>query len=193
MHSADPDASGNAAPPLSDAPDRPAASGGSDDAGGSRGASGPGGDSGPGGGPAPGSAEARARLAEAVQRMSRAALTDRMGITLLEASPERAVGTMPVEGNTQPMGLLHGGASCVLAESLGSVAATLHAMETIGGYAVGLEISATHHRSVTAGTVTGVATAIHRGRTVATYEIVITDESGQRVCTARLTCVLRRA
>jgi len=116
-----------------------------------------------------------------------------MGIRLLEASPERAVGTMPVEGNTQPMGLLHGGASCVLAESLGSIAATLHAREAIGGYAVGLEISATHHRSVTTGTVTGVATAIHRGRTVATYEIVITDESGQRVCTARLTCVLRRA
>lgn len=132
------------------------------------------------------------RLAEAVQRLGRAALTDRMGITLLEASPERAVGTMPVEGNTQPMGLLHGGASCVLAESLGSIAATLHAMEAIGGYAVGLEISATHHRSVTSGTVTGVATAIHRGRTVATYEIHITDESGQRVCTARLTCVLRR-
>jgi 1,4-dihydroxy-2-naphthoyl-CoA hydrolase len=139
-----------------------------------------------------GGTTARDRLADAVARMGRAALTDRMGIRLLEASPERAVGTMPVEGNTQPMGLLHGGASCVLAESLGSVAATLHAMEAIDGYAVGLEISATHHRSVTAGTVTGVATAIHRGRTVATYEIVITDESGQRVCTARLTCALRR-
>jgi uncharacterized protein (TIGR00369 family) len=83
-----------------------------------------------------------------VQWVSRAALTDRMGVTLVEASPERAVGTMPVEGNTQPMGLLHGGASCVLAETLGSVAATLHAMEVIDGYAVGLEISATHHRSV---------------------------------------------
>jgi 1,4-dihydroxy-2-naphthoyl-CoA hydrolase len=126
-----------------------------------------------------------------VQWVSRAALTDRMGVTLVEASPERAVGTMPVEGNTQPMGLLHGGASCVLAETLGSVAATLHAMEVIDGYAVGLEISATHHRSVSAGTVTGVATAIHRGRTVATYEIVITDEAGRRVCTARLTCALR--
>lgn len=124
--------------------------------------------------------------------LGRAALLDRMGIRLVEASPERTVGTMPVEGNTQPMGLLHGGASCVLAETLGSVAASLHAVEAIGGYAVGLEISATHHRSVTAGTVTGVAMAIHRGRTVATYEIVITDESGRRVCTARLTCVLRQ-
>jgi uncharacterized protein (TIGR00369 family) len=116
-----------------------------------------------------------------------------MGVTLIEASPERAVGTMPVDGNTQPMGLLHGGASCVLAETLGSVAATLHAIEAIDGYAVGLELSASHHRSVSTGVVTGVATAIHRGRTVATYEIVITDEADRRVCTARLTCALRRA
>jgi 1,4-dihydroxy-2-naphthoyl-CoA hydrolase len=132
-------------------------------------------------------------LAEAVRRLGRSALSERMGIRLVEASPERTVGTMPVEGNTQPMGILHGGASCVLAESLGSIAATLHAMEAIDGYALGLEISATHHRSVSSGTVTGVATPIHRGRTVASYEIVITDESGQRVCTARLTCVLRRS
>jgi uncharacterized protein (TIGR00369 family) len=122
-----------------------------------------------------------------------APLLEKMQITLTEAAPERAVGTMPVEGNTQPFGLLHGGASCVLAETLGSVAATLHAQEAFGGYAVGLEISATHHRSVRTGTVTGVATAVHRGGTVATYEIVISDEAGQRVCTARLTCVLRRS
>lgn len=121
-----------------------------------------------------------------------AQLHERMGITILEASPDRAVGTMPVAGNTQPFGLLHGGASCVLAETLGSIAANLHAQERFGGYAVGLEISATHHRSVTTGIVTGVATVIRRGGTIATYEIVITDESGQRACTSRLTCVLRR-
>ena len=131
-------------------------------------------------------------VADVLGSLGRTAILDRLGITLVEISPERAVGTMPVEGNTQPMGLLHGGASCVLAETLGSVAASVHAAEAIGGYAVGLEISATHHRSVSAGTVTGVATAIHRGRTVATYEILITDESGRRVCTARLTCVLRQ-
>jgi uncharacterized protein (TIGR00369 family) len=122
----------------------------------------------------------------------RGALPERMGIVLLEASPERVVGTMPVEGNTQPFGLLHGGASCVLAESLGSVAATLHAREAFGGYALGLEISATHHRAAKSGLVTGVATPLHRGGSVATYEIAITDETGERVCTARLTCVLRR-
>jgi len=124
--------------------------------------------------------------------MTTSPLLERMQIVITEASAERTVGTMPVGGNTQPFGLLHGGASCVLAETLGSVAATMHAHEAFGGFAVGLEISATHHRSVRTGTVTGVATAVHRGGTVATYEIVITDESGERVCTARLTCVLRR-
>src|ERR1044072_8877537 len=119
--------------------------------------------------------------------VSTGTLPDLMGITITELSPQRVVGTMPVAGNTQPFGLLHGGASCVLAESLGSVAATLPAQEAFGGYALGLEIPATHHRSSRAGLVTGVATALHRGGSVATYEIVITDEAGDRVCTARLT------
>lgn len=116
------------------------------------------------------------------------ALNDRMGIEVLEASPERVVGTMPVEGNTQPYGLLHGGASVVLAESLGSVGAALHAHPD--RMAVGVDINATHHRGARAGTVTGVATAIHRGRTSACYEVVITDEDDRRVCTARITCAL---
>jgi uncharacterized protein (TIGR00369 family) len=120
------------------------------------------------------------------------ALGDRMGITLLETTPERVVGTMPVEGNTQPYGLLHGGASCVLAETLGSVGAALHAAATHGGIAVGVDINATHHRSARSGLVTGVATAVHLGGTAASYEIVITDEHGARICTARLTCLLRR-
>lgn len=119
-------------------------------------------------------------------------IAERMGIMVTEATPERVVGTMPVEGNTQPFGLLHGGASCVLAESLGSVGATLHAAKLFGGYAVGVDISATHHRGATAGSVTGVATPLHLGGLVATYEIVITDDGGNRLCTARLTCLLRR-
>ncbi|WP_052305680.1 MULTISPECIES: PaaI family thioesterase [Thermomonospora] len=114
-----------------------------------------------------------------------------MGIELLEASAERVVGRMPVKGNTQPYGLLHGGASCVLAESLGSTGAALHAGP--GRIAVGVEINATHHRSVTEGHVTGVATRVHGGRTLATYDIVITDDQDRRVCTARLTCMLRDA
>ncbi|MGH3737618.1 MAG: PaaI family thioesterase [Micromonosporaceae bacterium] len=116
-------------------------------------------------------------------------LADTMGITITEASAERVVGTMPVEGNVQPLGLLHGGASCVLAETLGSTGATLHALPD--GYAVGIEISATHHRSARSGVVTGVATPLHLGRTLATYHIEITDEAGRAVCTARLTCMIR--
>ncbi len=116
------------------------------------------------------------------------AIHERMRIEILEAGPQRVVGTMPVEGNQQPFGLLHGGASCVLAESLGSIGANLHARPH--GIAVGVDINATHHRAVSEGVVTGVATPIHLGRTVACYEIAITDDRGRRVCTARLTCQL---
>jgi 1,4-dihydroxy-2-naphthoyl-CoA hydrolase len=118
-------------------------------------------------------------------------LLDVMGIAIVEASPQRVVGTMPVKGNTQPYGLLHGGASCVLAETLGSIGAHLHAADNGGGVAVGVDINATHHRSARDGTVTGVATPLHLGRATATYEIVISDDAGQRLCTARLTCLLR--
>jgi 1,4-dihydroxy-2-naphthoyl-CoA hydrolase len=120
------------------------------------------------------------------------ALAARMGITLIEATPERVVGTMPVEGNTQPYGLLHGGASCVLAETLGSIGAALHAARAHGGIAVGVDINATHHKSARSGVVTGVATPLRLGSSIASYEIVLTDDGGERVCTARLTCALRR-
>jgi 1,4-dihydroxy-2-naphthoyl-CoA hydrolase len=118
------------------------------------------------------------------------ALADRMGIELTEAAAQRVVATMPVAGNTQPYGLLHGGASCVLAETVGSVGAVLHAGP--GARAVGIEINATHHRSARSGLVTAVATALHLGRTLATYQIAITDENGREVCTARLSCLIRR-
>jgi uncharacterized protein (TIGR00369 family) len=118
-------------------------------------------------------------------------LGDRMGIDVLEAAPERVVARMAVEGNRQPYGLLHGGASAVLAETMGSIGAMLH-----GGpekIAVGVDLNVTHHRAVRSGTVTGVATPIHRGRSTATYEIVVSDEDGRRVCTGRLTCLIRDA
>ncbi|WP_420114356.1 hotdog fold thioesterase [Pseudactinotalea sp.] len=115
-------------------------------------------------------------------------LLERMGIEITEASAQRTAGTMPVAGNIQPAGLLHGGASVVLAESLGSIAATLHAGP--GRHAVGIEVGATHHRAVRDGVVSGVATPLHLGRSVASYEIVLTDERERRVCTARLTCML---
>ncbi len=118
-------------------------------------------------------------------------LVDRLGIAVLEADAERTVATMPVAGNTQPYGLLHGGATAALAETVGSIAADLHAGP--GFAAVGIELSASHHRGVRAGRVTAVATPLHRGRRTASYEVVVTDDAGARVCTARLTCVLLQA
>ncbi|TDW93841.1 uncharacterized protein (TIGR00369 family) [Kribbella pratensis] len=115
-----------------------------------------------------------------------------MGIVVSEASPERVVATMPVKGNTQPYGLLHGGASCVLAESLGSIGSALHAAAS-GKVAVGVDINATHHRAVRDGVVTGVATPIYLGRTTTSYEVVVTDDRDKRVCTARITCQLIQA
>ena len=116
------------------------------------------------------------------------ALDKKMGIEILEASPERLVGRMPVEGNTQPFGLLHGGANVVLAESLGSVGTHLHAGPD--RRIVGVDINATHHKAATSGFVTGVATAVSLGKTLCVYEIVITNEAGQRTCTARITCMI---
>jgi 1,4-dihydroxy-2-naphthoyl-CoA hydrolase len=115
----------------------------------------------------------------------------RMGIEFLEYSAQRIVARMPVEGNRQPYGLLHGGASCVLAESMGSMGAAAHAGP--GKTVVGVDINATHHRGVTKGYVIGVATPVHLGRTMTTYEIVITDDHDRRVCTARLTALIRDA
>lgn len=121
-------------------------------------------------------------------------LMERMGIEVLDASPDGARGTMPVTGNTQPYGLLHGGASAVLAETLGSVAATAHA-QTVesGAVAVGIELGCTHHRAAMSGVVTGAATVLSRGRHLASYEIVVEDDQHRRICTARLTCMIRPA
>ena len=116
-------------------------------------------------------------------------LADGMGIALTEARPGRVVATMPVEGNTQPYGLLHGGASAVLAETIGSVAAALHAGQ--GYMVVGVDLNCTHHRALREGTVTAVATPLSEGRTVASYDIRVVDEAGRPVCTARLTCLIR--
>ena len=116
------------------------------------------------------------------------ALDKKMGIEITEASLTRLVGTMPVEGNTQPMGILHGGASVVLAESLGSIGTQLNAGANRS--IVGIDINATHHKATAKGIVTGVATAVSIGKTLCCWEIVITNEDGQRTCTARITCMI---
>jgi 1,4-dihydroxy-2-naphthoyl-CoA hydrolase len=125
---------------------------------------------------------------EVIRQRGIGALDKKMGIEIIEASPERLVGTMPVEGNTQPMGILHGGASVVLAESLGSVGTQLNAGEN--RRIVGIDINATHHKATATGIVTGVATAVSIGKTLCCWDIVITNEDGQRTCTARITCMI---
>ena len=117
------------------------------------------------------------------------ALAEKMGMRFLEFSVERCVAIMPVEGNTQPVGLMHGGAYVVLGESLGSMAANLHAGP--GRLAVGVDINATHTRSATSGVVTGVCTPIHLGRSVAVHEIAVTDDQGRRLSTIRITNMIK--
>lgn len=118
-------------------------------------------------------------------------LATKMGIEFLELSAERSVATMPVEGNRQVVGLLHGGAHVVLAESLGSISAAIHAGP--GRIAVGIEINASHSRSVTEGIVTGTCEAVSLGRTLATHAITVRDEAGRVLSTIRMTNYLRDA
>lgn len=131
------------------------------------------------------------QIPEEIAAFGMGALAEKMGIEILEASPEQVVGTMPVEGNTQPYGLLHGGASAVLAESLGSVHAALNAGP--GNVVVGLDLNCTHHRGMTEGSVVGTATTLSAGRTIISTHIRIENHDGRVVCSARLTCLVRPA
>lgn len=113
-------------------------------------------------------------------------LDKKMGVTVVEQSPEKVVATMPIDGNRQSLGLLHGGAMVAIAEAVGSWAAVIHA-STMGKVAVGVDINATHHASGREGMVTATATAIRLGRTLTSHEVTITDDAGRRLCTARIT------
>ena len=115
-------------------------------------------------------------------------LNAKLGVEFVEVSKERVVATMPVEGNRQPYGLLHGGASIALAETLGSVMAAVHAGPD--RQTVGVDMNATHHRSARDGVVTGTCTVVSAGRTLVSSEIVVSDAEGRRLCTARLTCMV---
>jgi len=118
-------------------------------------------------------------------------LTRKMGVEYLELSAQHSVATMPVEGNRQVVGILHGGAHVVLGESLGSISSAIHAGP--GRVAMGIEINATHSRSISSGFVTATCDALVLGRTLATHEIVIRDEEGRRLSTVRMTNILRDA
>lgn len=124
-----------------------------------------------------------------MQERGMGALAEKMGMQFTEFSLERCVATLPVEGNTQPVGLMHGGAYVVLGESLGSMAANLHAGP--GRLAVGVDINATHTRSATSGIVTGVCTPVHLGRSIAVHEIAVTDDQGRRLSTIRITNMIK--
>ncbi|MEW9573541.1 hotdog fold thioesterase [Rhodanobacter sp. Si-c] len=114
-------------------------------------------------------------------------LMEALGIRITEAGEDWLRGTMPVDGRThQPYGLLHGGASVALAETLGSTAAML-TLDPAKFRAVGLEINANHIRGVRDGTVTGTAKALHLGRSTQVWEIRIEDERQRLVCVSRLT------
>ena len=127
--------------------------------------------------------------AELMQLRGLGPLADKMGIQLLELSAERAVATMPVDGNTQPLGVLHGGAHVVLGESLGSLAANVWAWPD--RVAVGIEVNASHSRAASEGFVIATATAVTLGKTLTVHEIAVTDETGRRLSTVRITNFLR--
>ena len=135
------------------------------------------------------SSPAEADALEALRHLGVGSLAERMGIEILEIGADRTVGRMPVEGNTQPYGLLHGGASAVLAETLGSFASTLYAGP--GRISLGIDLNCTHHKAVRSGHVVGTATPLARSRNLTSYAIAVTTEDGTPVCSARLTCLLR--
>lgn len=117
-------------------------------------------------------------------------LDDKMGTEWIEVTPTRAVARCPVAGNTQPFGLWHGGASCVMAEGLASMAAAADVGPQ--GTVTGVDLNATHLRSARSGWITGTATAIRIGNTLATYDVDLVDDSGNQICAARVTVYLRR-
>lgn len=114
-----------------------------------------------------------------------------LGIEFVEAGEGYLIARMPVDARTrQPFGILHGGASVVLAETLGSVASWMMLDDPSTQHAVGLEINANHIRSVRQGWVYGRCTPIHTGRTTQVWDIRITDEGGKLVCVSRLTIAI---
>ena len=123
-------------------------------------------------------------------RITLGELDEKMGVEILEQSVERVVARMPVAGNRQSFGLLHGGASLAVGEAVGSWAAVIHA-STLGKTAVGIDVTATHHKSARDGFVTITATPISLGRTVTSHQVLIENEAGERLCTLRITNLLR--
>jgi 1,4-dihydroxy-2-naphthoyl-CoA hydrolase len=126
-----------------------------------------------------------------IQQYSLGSMVEHLDIRFTEIGPDYLRGTMPVDARTtQPFGLLHGGASVVLAETLGSVAAT-HCVDMSKSFCVGMEINANHIRAVRSGRVTGTARPIHIGGRSHVWEIRIEDEKGRLSCISRLTMAVQ--
>lgn len=137
-------------------------------------------------------------VTENLKEIGMGALGERMGLEYISATIDEqgyatVTASMPVEGNTQPYGLLHGGANAVLAESIGSVASgiTAHTLFGEGHIVVGIDLNCTHHKSARSGLVVGVARIISAGKTIISSQIEIKDMDDRLICTARLTCVVR--
>ena len=124
-------------------------------------------------------------LTKALNEYGLGELAERMGIKLIEVSANKTIGTMPVQGNRQPLGLLNGGANAILAETLGSIAANVAAYPD--RVAVGVDIIVTHHKGVKDGFVKGIATPLHIGKTTGSYLIEILNDKDERSASARLT------
>lgn len=125
-----------------------------------------------------------------IQPLGKNTIAEQIGIEFTEIGPDYLKGRMPVDHRThQPYGLLHGGASCVLAETLGSVASAL-VIDQSKFICVGLEINANHIRGVREGFVTGTATPIHIGASTHVWDIRIQDERDKLVCISRLTVAI---
>ncbi|MDR2566008.1 MAG: hotdog fold thioesterase [Bifidobacteriaceae bacterium] len=116
-------------------------------------------------------------------------LASKLGIEIIDPSPDHFVGRMPVAGNRQPFGRLHGGATAALGETLGSLAATAHAAGQ-GRIAVGVDVNTTHYLGVRDGHVTGTARPLHLGEHLTSHEVTVEDDSGRLIATVRITNML---
>lgn len=125
-----------------------------------------------------------------INSMSKNTMLETLDIRIIELGEDYLIGTMPVDHRThQPMGLLHGGASAVLIESLGSIGSSL-LVDLKTENVVGIEINANHLKGMRSGTVTGKAKVLHAGRTTHLWQVDLTDEEGNLVCTGRLTVMV---
>jgi 1,4-dihydroxy-2-naphthoyl-CoA hydrolase len=131
----------------------------------------------------------RDQLMAAIEGTTPGSLMERIGLEWLEAGLDRMVARIPVEGNTQPYGLLHGGVTAALCETVGSMGTAIHVGE--GRSPVGIQLSVNHLRAVRQGYVTAIGVPVHVGRTTALWDVSVEDGAGRLVATGRLTLAIR--